>query len=59
LARGGAEVVNRFGGSCATCHGAAKPQFDGVCRTEHGCEPLLIGRPVFEALQRGDRRPKA
>jgi hypothetical protein len=58
LARGGAEVVNRFGGSCASCHGLAKPAFDGVCAGDHGCDPLPIGRAGFEALQRSDPRPR-
>ncbi len=31
VSRGGSEVVNRFtGGSCASCHSAAEPQFDFV-----------------------------
>jgi hypothetical protein len=58
LSRGGAEVLNRFGGSCATCHGAAKAEFDGVCHGDHGCEPLPVGRPIFDALQKGDPRPR-
>jgi hypothetical protein len=58
LSRGGAEVLNRFGGSCASCHGLAKPEFDGVCLQDHGCDPLPIGRSIFEALQRSDPRPR-
>jgi hypothetical protein len=58
LSRGGAEVLNRFGGSCASCHAAAKPAFDGVCSTDHGCEPLPIGPAVFTALQKADPRPR-
>jgi hypothetical protein len=57
LTRGGAEVVNRFGGSCASCHGAAKPQFDMVCEHTHGCAPLPIGDDVIAAIQRADPRP--
>src|SRR5205085_4752964 len=35
--RGGAEVVNQFGGSCAGCHSAADTRFDMVCEHDHGC----------------------
>jgi hypothetical protein len=58
LSRGGAQVVNRFGGSCASCHGAAQPQFDLVCGTTHGCAPLPIGPDVIAAIQNADPRPK-
>jgi len=58
LSRGGAKVVNRFGGSCASCHGAAQPQFDLVCGTTHGCAPLPIGPDVIAALQKADPRPR-
>lgn len=57
--RGGNEVVNRFGGSCADCHAAADPQYDFVCEQDHGCEPLPIGRPVIEAIQESDPRPRS
>jgi hypothetical protein len=59
LSRGGAEVLNRFGGSCASCHSAADPKFDMVCGTDHGCAPLPIGPAVFALLQRTDPRPRA
>jgi hypothetical protein len=58
LSRGGAQVVNRFGGSCASCHSAAQPQFDLVCGTTHGCAPLPIGPDVIAAIQKSDPRPK-
>jgi len=58
LSRGGAQVVNRFGGSCASCHGAAQPQFDLVCGTTHGCAPLPIGADIIASLQKADPRPK-
>jgi hypothetical protein len=56
--RGGAEVVNRFGGSCASCHSAAEPQFDFVCEDTHGCEPLPIGDDVIRSVQEADPRPR-
>src|SRR5258707_3490919 len=58
LSRGGAKVLNRFGGSCASCHRAAASQFDFVCGNDHGGTPLPVGPAVFAALQRGDPRPR-
>jgi len=58
LSRGGAEVLNRFGGSCASCHSAAKSQFDFVCGNNHGCAPLPIGPAVIASLQKSDPRPR-
>ena len=57
LSRGGAKVLNRFGGSCASCHRAAESQFDFVCGTTHGCAPLPIGPAVITSLQQSDPRP--
>jgi len=57
--RGGDEVVNRFGGSCATCHQLAEPQWDFVCEQDHGCESLPLTREQFEAIQAADPRPRA
>src|SRR4029077_12657819 len=57
LSRGGAKVLNRFGGSCASCHAAAASQFDFVCGTTHGCAPLPIGPALIALLQRTDPRP--
>jgi hypothetical protein len=58
LTRGGAEVLNRFGDSCATCHGAADARFDLVCGQTHGCAPLPFGPEIFALLQRTDPRPR-
>lgn len=58
LSRGGAKVLNRFGGSCASCHAAAGSQFDFVCGSDHGCAPLPIGADVITALQKSDPRPR-
>jgi hypothetical protein len=57
LTRGGAEVLNRFGGSCSDCHRAAQSQFDFVCGQDHGCAPLPIGPDIITALQKADPRP--
>ena len=57
VTRGADEVVNRFGGNCASCHEAARPEFDMVCENDHGCEPLPIGHDVIEAIQKADPRP--
>jgi hypothetical protein len=57
LTRGGAQVVNRFGGSCATCHGGAQSNFDFVCGTTHGCAPLPLTPQLIAAVQAADPRP--
>jgi hypothetical protein len=57
LTRGGAEVVNRFGGSCSSCHSAADPKFDFICEHDHGCEPLPISDDVIRSIQQADPRP--
>ena len=57
--RGGAEVVNRFGGkSCAACHVKADIKFDFICEKTHGCDPLPVPDSVFIALQEADARPR-
>jgi hypothetical protein len=58
LSRGGAEVLNRFGGSCSGCHSGAQPAFDFVCGQDHGCAPLPIGPDITTALQKADPRPR-
>lgn len=54
--RGFADVNNRFGGNCFACHVKAKPEFDFVCETGHGCDPVPFTREMFGALQRTDPR---
>jgi hypothetical protein len=54
---GGAEIVNFTGKSCASCHAAAKPQFDFVCETTHGCAPLPLTADQIKGVQNGDPRP--
>ena len=56
--RGFVEVVNRFGGNCFTCHIRARPQWDLVCDTTHGCDPIPITIAMTGALQRTDPRCK-
>ena len=57
--RGFAEVVNRFGGNCFACHIQARPQWDLVCESDHGCAPIPVTRAMSGALQRTDPRCKA
>ena len=54
--RGFADVVNRFGGNCFACHIAARPAWDLVCESEHGCRPIPVTRAMSAALQRTDPR---
>jgi hypothetical protein len=56
--RGFVEVVNRFGGNCFTCHVRARPEWDLVCDTTHGCDPIQITIAMTGALQRTDPRCK-
>jgi hypothetical protein len=55
--RGTSDVVNRFGGNCASCHQGAEARFDGVCEENHGCAPLPIGPDLIRAVQESDPRP--
>jgi hypothetical protein len=56
--RGAAEVNNRFGLNCFACHAKAKPQFDLICETGHGCDAIPVTKAMFGALQRTDPRCK-
>jgi hypothetical protein len=56
--RGFTEVVNRFGGNCFGCHAAAKPEWDLVCETSHGCAPIPLTTPMIRGLQKTDPRCK-
>lgn len=56
--RGTDDVENAFELNCASCHEAADPEFDMVCETDHGCEPLPIGRDIIDAVQASDPRPR-
>ena len=54
--RGFTDVVNRFGGNCFGCHVKAKPEWDFVCETGHGCDPIPLTPAMFTALQHTDPR---
>ena len=54
--RGFAEVNNRFGLNCFTCHVKAEEKFDFVCEDGHGCDAIPVTRAMFGALQRTDPR---
>lgn len=54
--RGFAEVNNRFGKNCFTCHAPARQTWDFICETGHGCEPIPINHTMTGALQRSDPR---
>ncbi len=56
--RGLVEVVNRFGGNCFACHVKARPEWDFVCETGHGCDPIPLTPAMIGALQRTDPRCK-
>ena len=52
--RGFAEVNNRFGLNCFTCHVKAQPEYDFICETEHGCDLFRSPRRCSGA-ERTDR----
>jgi len=54
--RGFVDVVNRFGGNCFGCHIQAKPQWDLVCETGHGCDPIPLTKDILALLQKTDPR---
>lgn len=54
--RGFAEVINRFGGNCFACHIKARPEWDFVCETGHGCDAIPLTPQMIRALQHTDPR---
>ena len=56
--RGFQEANNKFGLNCFACHVKARPEFDLICETSNGCDPIPLTKPMFGALQRTDPRCK-
>ncbi len=56
IRRGTTDVVNQFGGNCFDCHKLARPEWDLVCATDHGCAPLPFSREDILAVQAQDPR---
>ncbi len=54
--RGFVDVVNRFGGNCFACHVKAKPEWDLICETTHGCDAIPLTPVMIKALQKTDPR---
>jgi hypothetical protein len=54
--RGFVDVVNRFGGNCFGCHVKARPEFDLICETGHGCDPIPLTPQITSLLQKTDPR---
>ncbi len=54
--RGFADVVNRFGGNCLDCHIKARPEWDLICETTHGCDPLPLTQDMLSVIQKTDPR---
>ncbi len=54
--RGFVDVVNRFNGNCFDCHIKAKPEWDLICETGHGCDPLPLTKEMLSAIQKTDPR---
>lgn len=56
VTRGTTNVVNRFGGNCFDCHKLARPEWDLICGTDHGCAPLPFDRTAIMGIQNADPR---
>ncbi|MES2950678.1 MAG: hypothetical protein V4858_19265 [Pseudomonadota bacterium] len=54
--RGFAEVNNRFGKNCFTCHVPAREPWDFICESNRGCEAIPVDHEMTGALQRSDPR---
>ena len=54
--RGFVDVVNRFGGNCFACHVKARPEWDLICETGHGCDPIPLTPVMVKAIQKSDPR---
>lgn len=56
--RGFAEVNNRLGLNCFTCHIKAREEHDFTCgeNSANGCDPLPLSQAMFGAMQRTDPR---
>lgn len=54
--RGFVDVKNRFGGNCFGCHIKAKPQWDLVCETGHGCDTIPLTHDMISVMQKTDPR---
>ena len=54
--RGFVDVNNRFGGNCLGCHAKAKPQWDMICETGHGCDPIPLTKAMVSVIQKTDPR---
>lgn len=56
VTRGYSNVVNRFGGNCLGCHIKAEPQWDMICESGHGCDPIPLTREMLTGIQQADPR---
>ena len=54
--RGFVDVNNKFGGNCFACHIKAEPQWDMICETGHGCDPLPLTKDMLAVIQKTDPR---
>ncbi|MBB3048235.1 hypothetical protein FHR99_002509 [Litorivivens lipolytica] len=56
VTRGFEDVKNRFGGNCLECHAKAEPQWDMICETGHGCDPIPLTGAMIKVVQKVDPR---
>lgn len=57
-ARGAEETKNAFGGNCFDCHAKAAAEYDLLCESGHGCDPIPLSPSVIEQVQASDGRCK-
>lgn len=56
LSRGTTDVLNAFNLNCLDCHQKAEPQYDFICETGHGCDPLPLTDEQIMSVQNTDPR---
>ncbi|WP_417910115.1 hypothetical protein [Candidatus Electronema sp. PJ] len=53
--RGAGDVVG-LGGNCLACHAQARPEWDMICETGHGCMPIPFTKDMLSCIQKTDPR---
>jgi hypothetical protein len=53
--RGTTDIGNQAG-TCLSCHQLARPEWDLICGTTHGCAPLPFTREQIQMVQGADLR---
>ena len=54
--RGFEELIGSDGANCFACHSLARPEWEVICESDHGCAPIPETPAMIGALQRTDPR---